>query len=303
MTIRILLQTTLPATEPDDWTIDRFSMLTEYLKSLRDEQGAPLCQVTARDKTPDANGSDPVLSTLSRDRFDELWLFALDVGDGLTAAECRAITRFHAQGGGILATRDHQDMGLSMCDLPTVGGFHYFHTAQPDPDPDRLAPDDIQTSTITWPNYHSGANGDYQTIIPTEPVHPLLIDQDRNGRVIERFPAHPHEGGVGIPAGNLHHARVVARGKSIVTGREFNLVVAAERVEHNGHQLGRLIAQSTFHHFVDYNLDTTKGCPTFVDEPPGRQVLDQPDGLRDIYAYFKNALYWLKPADIAPSQP
>ncbi len=302
MTIRILLQTTLLATEPDDWTINRFSLLTAYLKSLRDGQGLPLCQVTARDKTPDADGNDPVLSTLSRDRFDELWLFALDVGDGLTSAECQAITRFHAEGGGILATRDHQDMGLSMCDLPTVGGFHYFHTAQPDPDPERLAPDDIHTATITWPNYNSGANGDYQTIRPTQPVHPLLIGPDRQGRVLELFPAHPHEGGVGIPSGNLHHAQVVAQGNSTVTGREFNLVVAAERVEHDGHQLGRLIAQSTFHHFVDYNLDTTQGCPAFVDEPPGRQVLDHPEGLKDIYAYIKNAVLWLQPADLLPAQ-
>jgi len=42
------------------------------------------------------------------------------------------------------------------------------------------------------------------------------------------FPAHPHEGSVGVPDGE-DHARVIARGKSQVSGRDFNLIVAFER--------------------------------------------------------------------------
>jgi|GEM_PF-3561344 len=59
--IRILLQTTIPGTA-DDWNIGRFSMLRDYLAGLTDEDGAPLCDVTARNRT--APGSpDPILST------------------------------------------------------------------------------------------------------------------------------------------------------------------------------------------------------------------------------------------------
>ncbi|HYE61184.1 MAG TPA: hypothetical protein VD997_04240, partial [Phycisphaerales bacterium] len=61
--IRILLQTTIPTTE-DDWSIARFSMLREYLASLKDEAGAALCEVVARDRERDAEGNDPVLSRL-----------------------------------------------------------------------------------------------------------------------------------------------------------------------------------------------------------------------------------------------
>ena len=45
--IRILLQTTIPTTE-DDWTIERFSLLRDYLASLKDEAGNSLCKTYAR---------------------------------------------------------------------------------------------------------------------------------------------------------------------------------------------------------------------------------------------------------------
>lgn len=65
-----------------------YSLLTAYLTSLTDEYGQPLCEVTARDRHPDADGNDPILSHLDRNQFDELWLFALDVGDGLSQKDC-----------------------------------------------------------------------------------------------------------------------------------------------------------------------------------------------------------------------
>lgn len=289
MPIRILFQTTLLASAIDDWTIARFSLLLGYLASLQDAAGKPLFDVTARDREPDDAGNDPVLSQLDRAQFDELWLFALDVGDGLRASDCAGINRFHQQGGGILSTRDHQDMGVSMCPLATVGNFHYFYSRQRDPDPDRCCRDDTYTTTISWPNYHSGKNGDYQAITPVEPLHPLL--QRPDGSAIAYFPAHPHEGGIGVPEG-VSHARVVATGTSQTTGRSFNLVVASDRVPGVG---GPVVAQSTFHHFVDYNWDTGKGCPSFVEEPPGDGMQREPQAIADIQTYVKNLALWLAP--------
>lgn len=290
---RILLQTTLLEGAQDNWTIDTFSMLREYLATLTDEQGNSLYEVTARDRQPDAEGNDPVLSTLDQQGFDQLWLFALDVGDGLSQADCAGITRFHQQGKGILATRDHQDMGISMCPLKAIGGFHYFHSRQPDPDPDRLCRDDTCTLTINYPNYHSGKNGDFQVIRPLEPMHELLKDPSLPNGVITRFPAHPHEGGVGVSPG-ADYAQVIAVGTSKVTGREFSLAVAAEQVaDADGHLLGRVVAQSTFHHFVDYNWDISKGCPSFVEEPPGDGMATDPQAINEIHAYVRNLAAWL----------
>ena len=56
--------------------------------------------------------------------------------------------------------------------------------------------DDQDTPTISWPNYHSGANGDYQPVFAEGPVHELLRTARTASGRIEWFPAHPHEGGV-----------------------------------------------------------------------------------------------------------
>src|SRR4051812_40542835 len=149
---KILLQTTIPPVE-DDWHIGRFSLLRDHLAGLRDEAGAALFDVVARNRDrPD--GADPVLSAIDRSDFDELWLFAVDTGDGLDAADCAAITRFRKRGGGLMVTRDHMDLGSSVCSLGGVGEAHYFHSRHLDPDESRHRIDDVATSTILWPNYH-----------------------------------------------------------------------------------------------------------------------------------------------------
>src|SRR5215471_7759990 len=170
-TVRILIQTTTSGGS-DDWSVASLSLLTEYLASIR--EGGASFEVTARNREAAAGKDDPVLSTLDRSPYDELWLFALDTGDGLTSADCAGITRFRQRGGGILATRDHQDMGSSLCALGGVGRAHFFQTKNPEPEPDRQVPDDRGTPTISWPNYHSGSNGDFQRIQPVKPIHPLL---------------------------------------------------------------------------------------------------------------------------------
>ena len=290
--INILLQTTIPPID-DDWNIGRFSLLRDHLASLKDDNGQPRYNVTTRDRQTDSEGNDAVLSNLDKTDFDELWLFAVDTGDGLTVADCQGITRFRQRGGGILTTRDHQDLGSSLCTLGGVGRAHFFHTRHLEPDSSRHMPDDQDTPSISWPNYHSGSNGDYQRINPTEPVHELLRNANNASGVIEYLPAHPHEGAVGVPDGEAH-ARVIATSSSRVTNRPFNLVVAFERAtDRHGNDLGRAVAESSFHHFVDYNWDVDKGCPTFLLEPPGDQIKREPQKLDDVKTYVANAARWL----------
>jgi hypothetical protein len=308
--IRILLQTTIPTT-PDDWSIDRFSLLDRYLTSLKDDVGNSLCQIVSRvgeaslkeNRQADANGDDPILSTLDRSNFDELWLFAVDTGDGLSDSpkerlrqrDCQGITGFRQRGGGILTTRDHMDLGSSLCNLAGVGSAHFFHTKNPDPDLTRHCIDDPYSTAISYPNYHSGRNGDYQRISVRSPLHPLLANPHSPLGQIEYFPAHPHEGAVGVPTDD-RNARVIATGKSVVTGRQFNLVVAFERERDElGNLLGRAVAQSTFHHFCDYNWDIKIGCPSFVDELPGNTWQTEPQAIVDLQTYLRNLILWLSP--------
>jgi hypothetical protein len=307
--IRILLQTTVPSAD-DNWGIDRLSMLRDYLVSLKDDAGNPACDVIARDRQLNADGDDPILSTLGDADFDELWLFALDVGDGLSSNDCAGITAFHRSGRGILTTRDHQDLGICLCGLGEIGALHFFQSRHLDPDPSQHCIDDTDTPTISWPNYHSGRNGDYQHITPIEPIHPLLHNPASPSGIIELFPAHPHEGAVGVPAGSK--ARVIATGISQTTGRSFNLVVAItsgrlhanDRAEAtDGESPGRVIAQSTFHHFADYNWDVSNWCPSFVDEPEGDGMQTEPSALSDIHAYVRNLVAWLAPVIVGVASP
>jgi hypothetical protein len=292
--VRILLQTTIPAKE-DDWSIERFSLLRNHLTSIRNDTGTPTCEVTARNRETNSEGNDVLLSILDTTDYDELWLFAVDNGGGLSVADCEAITRFRKRGGGIFTTRDHQDLGSSLCSLGGVGRAHFFHTRYQDPDKSRNVRDDQDSETISWPNYHSGSNGDYQRIQPVEPVHELLLNPNNASGVIEYFPAHPHEGSVGVPDGE-NHARVIATGLSQVTHRPFSLIVAFERaLDQHGNTLGRAVAESSFHHFVDYNWDITKGCPSFLSEPPGDQIRREPEKLGDAKVYVGNLARWLAP--------
>jgi hypothetical protein len=290
--IQILMQTTIPETL-DDWHIGRFSLLSECLASMKDSVGASLCQVTTRNRETDVGLADPVLSTLDKSDFDELWLFAVDTGQGLTTADCEGITRFRQRRGGILATRDHEDLGSSLCTLGGIGRAHYFHAQNPEPDESRRTDDDTFNKSIAWPNYHSGSNGDYQKITTVPPFHELFRSPSSPSGWVEYFPAHPHEGAVGVPA-DENSARVVATGLSKVTGRPFNLVVAFENsTDPHGNRLGRAVAESSFHHFVDYNWDTEKGCPSFLEEPPGDGFRKEPAKLEDFKTYIRNLALWL----------
>jgi hypothetical protein len=275
--IELLLQTTIEPTA-NDWHIGRFSMLRDYLASLTAADGSPLFRVTARDRDP-VGAPDSVLSSLERSAYDELWLFAVDTGNGLEEADRAGILRFRARGGGLMVTRDHMDLGCSICTLGEVGAAHVFHThnlAGPVP-----PPDDRETTYISWPNFHSGANGDFQRVEAELPVHPVMQD-------VQYLPAHPHEGAVVAPKSDTS-ARVIATGKSLASGQRFNIAVAFERSAN----AGPAIAESTFHHFADYNWDPSRGSPDFVTEAPGNTLPGTPQAMASVQRYVRNLSLWL----------
>lgn len=282
----ILLQTTIEE-DPDDWSIRRFSRVASLLAGLRDPEGHPAFRVTARDRARRGE-PDPVLSTLHESDFDQAWLFAVDAGDGLTPEDCAGISRFRRRGGGLMVTRDHMDLGSCICNLGGVGAAHHFHSRNLEPDASRHCTDNPASAGIDWPNYHSGANGDFQRVRPVGSIHPVLRDRQSATGVIQYLPAHPHEGAVSAPPGDAS-SRVVMEGISSVSGRRFNIAVAFERSA----QDGRAIAQSTFHHFADYNWDPSAGCPSFVGEAPGDAIVRFPEALRSTKQYVRNIADWL----------
>ena len=171
-----------------------------------------------------------------------------------------------------MVTRDRMDLGSSICTLAGMGAAHFFHTHNQPPDPAAHVRDDPYTTEISWPNFHSSANC-YQMIVPNLPIHPVLSDSASPTGAIRYLPAHPHEGGVRAPEGM--DARVIVTGCSKASGHTFNIAVAFA----DGPAGGRAIAQSTFHHFADYNWDVRAGSPSFVTEVPGDRLITSPQAV------------------------
>src|SRR5262245_38264988 len=224
----ILLQTTI-GDVADDWNVSRFSHLADELR-----RGGH--HVTARNR--DVGGDDSMLRVLDELEYDQLWLLAVDTADGLSSSDAAGILRFRERGGGVLTARDHHDLCACLLALGSIGRLNHFHTQNPEHDACR---DDQDNPGISWPNYHSGANGDYQRVCVPEPVHELLQTTKAPSGRIEWFPAHPHEGAVSAPP-DFPEARVIARGRSVVTGRTFNLAVCVDgETTPDGRPMGRVV--------------------------------------------------------------
>jgi hypothetical protein len=72
-------------------------------------------------------------------------------------------------------------------------------------------------------------------------------------------------------------------------------VAFESRTDGHGNRLGRGVAESSFHHFADYNWDTSRGAPSFVTEPDGQGMRNEPRALADIKRYVRNLAFWLAP--------
>jgi hypothetical protein len=285
---RVLLKTTIPFTE-DDWHIGRFSLLQQHLRSLTGPDGSPRYEVDARDRVENGAGGDRDLQAAGEGRYDQVWLIGTDSTGALTRRDVDALGEFRRSGGSLLLTRDHQDLGSCLCTIPVVGLAQHFQRTNPESDGARRCVDDTESVHISWPNYHSGRNGDAQRISVVEPLHPLM--ERAAGGPLEWLPAHPHEGAVSAPRDLGGLARVVARGRSAATGTAFNLVVAIEGGERSGG--GRAVADSSFHHFCDCNWDPAAGAPSFVSEPWGDGMQRSPDAQADVRRYVENIAAWL----------
>lgn len=268
----ILIQTTITGAQ-DAWCAQRFTRLADVLRS----DGHT---VTARNREPEEDGSDAVLSHLAESDFDELWLIAADRGNGLSPDDVRGILRFRERGGGILTARDREDLGASLLNLGSIGAVNNFASFNRFRERRRFTRERIAASYAT--GMHRGpVHREFRRIVPLEPVHDVLRSPKSPSGVIEYFPAPAHEGALSVPAG-LKHARVIALGSNGATGRAQNLAVAIEgEIGGNGKPSGRAVAASSFHHFADPDWAKRDGAPRSIEEP-----------FKD---YIRNLARWLAP--------
>jgi len=99
-----------------------------------------------------------------------------------------------------------------------------------------------------------------------------------------------------LVSANGPFATALAQGRSTATGRHFNLAVVLDgELTPDGRSMGRAVAESTFHHFADYNWDLDRGAPSFVTEPPGTEIKADPSRLAIFKDYVRNLATCLQP--------
>jgi hypothetical protein len=259
-------------------------------------------------------------------KYDEIWFFGVDGGASLTAAEVTLMDQFMAapKNGGVLTTGDHASLGQGLSgQIKRVGQMRLY------PAPDSVPPgwnttlvqrapaagepadppgpgqalnfndqsDDIPQS-IRWRRYPVG-------IFHGRP-HPVLCGPSGP---IDVLPDHEHEGEALAPA-----VAGDSNWPSGVAGQEAPEVIAWGRIKdpnatnhgheigvisaYNGHMVdvGRIVADSTWHHWFDINLIGLAGSGPpytgFAATPAGQAALKKID------AYYLNCGVWLAPPSV-----
>ena len=251
--------------------------------------------------------------------------------DRLGDDEIAAIEAHMARGAGVFATGDHGAIGKAMCaSLPRVGSMRLWEPTSGDPNVDEVSMGGARRNDTNRP----GANGTFegndqsddvpQVIRPRmyrawsgiwryEFPHPVLCG--KNG-VIDVLPDHPHEGECVVPSspstdeypeksGVRPLPEIIAWAdvldgndtggfKAPAEGHAFGVICA-----YDGHpaELGRVVTDATWHHFVNMNLIGVGGPPGqptesgFLFSASGQEALDK------IFEYYVNLAIWLCPEE------
>ncbi|MGH1364654.1 MAG: hypothetical protein ACRBF0_13920 [Calditrichia bacterium] len=257
-----------------------------------------------RNSDPSADMDNKTLDEIDLEKFDELWLFGISSRDLLSADELNVVHDFMDNGGGVLHTGDHASLGKGI-----AGSIKRAGTMRMYPAP--------AARTGEWNNtLRSGTDSNYNftdqsddepqrvrlkyyptwrwspTLCTRKYPHPILCGKNGPIRV---FPDHQHEGEAIAPttypnsewptkSGYQPKVEVVAWGRieapDADVGREVGLVSV-----YNGHSadVGRIVADSTWHHWFDINLDGFAATPVGMTH------------LSTIEQYFMNVAAWLAP--------
>jgi hypothetical protein len=262
---------------------------------------------------PNFTFNDPAKGLVTS-RYDVVFIFGREGqgAAGLAPAELASIATFMEAGGGVFATGDHDTLGAPLCgDIPRVRAMRKWKSTSTPPsasDATRLStnlsgPDEVEEfndqSNIEpqrlYVNYRTTAGG-------LGNPHPLLqLKAPR--KVLEVFPDHPHEGECLVPTSL--GTSFTANGSTVpewpngAGGSPVQPEIVAMSVSNgSGFTLGnkgRVSVDSTWHHFININLDGT-GEPGFrgLQTAPG---VDS-EALTRIREHHVNIATWLMPKKV-----
>jgi hypothetical protein len=257
--------------------------------------------------------------------FDQVWLFGINSGSGLPAAELTVVENYMNGGGGLFATGDHGFLGSALCgNISRVKDMRYWTNL----------PSDVSTlseamsgtyrndtnrpsSGITSMYFDNQSDNIPQTISARifggSLPHPLLSISTsvRPSGIIDIMPDHPHEGeckpetsftvnGITVPTQNIATSFVLS-GSTTNNGNGGKAPTSAHSFPSIGvwdgrlANVGRIVVDSTWHHFININLngEGSQGSIFSSNDLAGRQSgLTTPD-FNVIRQYFMNISTWM----------
>lgn len=225
-------------------------------------------------------------SSVNLDDFDQLWMFAFNTNGNISPTEVSAIESFMDNGGGVFATGDHGSIGKAMCgQIKRIKDMRYWdHFPNPQDSevhmqgPRRNDTNQPETGSSISHYFDNQSDSTPQTIaartFSAGMPHPLLSIKAslRPSRIIDIMPDHPHEGEcqqeTSFTVGSVTIPTQIIATSFVRGGSTTNGPINAGKTPTEPHcfpsiavwdgwkaNAGRIVVDSTWHHFVDINLD------------------------------------------------
>lgn len=258
--------------------------------------------------------------------FDQLWMFAFNAGGSISPSERNKIEAFMDGGGGVFATGDHGNIGNAMCgNIKRVKDMRYWNDFPSGGIDSEVSMGGKRRNDTNQPEAGSSISTQFDNQSDATPQtiavrtfaagmpHPLLSIKPsiRPSRIIDIMPDHPHEGeckpetsfaanGINVPTQVI--ATSFVRGGSTTNGTNpgkdptdphcFPSIAVWDGWKAN---VGRVVVDSTWHHFVNINLDGS-GSGGSIGTP--NDISGTQSGLTtsDWYAicqYYMNISTWM----------
>lgn len=282
--------------------------------------------------TPPSNPNPLVVANISNfnfqtsvtlNDFDQVWLFGINTGLGLPAAELNVVEAYMNDGGGLFATGDHGYLGSSLSgNIIRVKDMRYWSdnpvgssnevnevsmTGKRRNDTNRPKAGDATSLYFDNQSDNIPQNISPRVFRGGMP-HPLLSIKTsiRPSGIIDIMPDHPHEGecrpetsftvnGVNVPTQIIATSFVLGgstiggEGKALTEPHCFpSIAVWDGRLA----KVGRIVVDSTWHHFVNVNLN---GSESFFngDDIPGLQSGLTTADFNVVRQYYMNISLWI----------
>ncbi|QOG00794.1 hypothetical protein [Flavobacterium sp. MDT1-60] len=304
--------------------------LSEFLTTFNELQRSTWYnyQITLghRSSTPFSNPNTLVVATIpgfnfassvTLNNFDQVWLFGINSGAGLPSDELAKVEDYMNNGGGLFATGDHGTLGSSMCsNIPRVKDMRHWADfganevgmTQPRRN-DTNRPKAGDATSLYFDNQSDNIPQNISVrIFGTGLPHPLLSIKKsvRPSGLIDIMPDHPHEGeckpetsftanGVTVSTQNIATSFVLGGStvgggaKALTIPHSFSSIAVWDGRLAN---VGRIVVDSTWHHFVNVNLNGV-GSTFNGDDRPGIQSGLTTADFNVIRQYFMNIALWI----------